>query len=158
MPAFDELTTWGKEQMTKLITLQSPIGKAFAYLSEREKQLSVFLDDGMLLMDMNLIKNSIRPIALGGNNYFAGSHDAAQNAAIMLLAARHLQAARGERLSLAQIRADRHAKLRFQPDQRTATAALDSWRNAAIVTNNIKKRLYTCWSNPGAYSLFKPIF
>jgi transposase len=44
----------------------------------------MFLTDGMLLMDTNLIENSIRPIALGRNNYmFAGSHDAAQNAAII---------------------------------------------------------------------------
>ena len=44
----------------------------------------MFLHDGMLLMDTNLIENTIRPIALGRNNYmFAGSHDAAQNAAII---------------------------------------------------------------------------
>lgn len=49
-----------------------------------EKQLGMYLHDGMLLMDTNLIENSIRPIALGRNNYlFAGSHDAAQNAAII---------------------------------------------------------------------------
>jgi hypothetical protein len=44
----------------------------------------MFLRDGMLLMDTNLIENAIRPIALGRNNFlFAGSHDAAQNAAII---------------------------------------------------------------------------
>ena len=83
-PIFEELATWSKEQIPKLTTLRSPIGKALAYFSERERQLSVFLEDGMLLMDTNLIENTIRPIALGRNNYlFAGSHDAAQNAAII---------------------------------------------------------------------------
>jgi hypothetical protein len=44
----------------------------------------MFLSDGMLLMDTNLIENTIRPIALGRNNYlFCGSHEAAQNAAII---------------------------------------------------------------------------
>lgn len=82
VPIFEELKAWVKDQIPKLSTLRSPIGKAFAYFSEREKQLGVFLHDGMLLMDTNLIENTIRPIALGRNNYmFAGSHDAAQNAA-----------------------------------------------------------------------------
>jgi transposase len=83
-PVFEELKTWVREEIPKLTTLRSPIGKALAYFSEREKQLSIYLTDGMLLMDTNLIENSIRPIALGRNNYlFAGSHDAAQNAAII---------------------------------------------------------------------------
>jgi transposase len=84
VPVFEELTAWVREEIPRLTTLRSPIGKALAYFSEREKQLSVFLHDGMLLMDTNLIENTIRPIALGRNNYlFAGSHDAAQNAAII---------------------------------------------------------------------------
>lgn len=84
VPIFDELAGWVKEQIPRLITLRSPIGKALAYFSEREKQLGMFLHDGMLLMDTNLIENAIRPIALGRNNFlFAGSHDAAQNAAII---------------------------------------------------------------------------
>lgn len=38
----------------------------------------------MLEIDTNIIENTIRPIALGRNNYlFAGSYDAAQNAAII---------------------------------------------------------------------------
>ncbi|MET3884670.1 hypothetical protein ABIE54_003559 [Chitinophagaceae bacterium OAS944] len=84
VPIFDELAGWVKEQIPRLTTLRSPIGKALAYFSEREKQLGMFLHDGMLLMDTNLIENAIRPIALGRNNFlFAGSHDAAQNAAII---------------------------------------------------------------------------
>lgn len=38
----------------------------------------------MLLMDTNLTENAISSIVLGRNNYlFAGSHEAAQNAAII---------------------------------------------------------------------------
>lgn len=83
-PVFEELKAWVRSEIPKLTTLRCPIGKALAYFSEREKQLGIYLTDGMLLMDTNLIENSIRPIALGRNNYlFAGSHDAAQNAAII---------------------------------------------------------------------------
>jgi len=83
-PVFDELARWVKEEIPKVTTLRSPIGKALAYFAEREKELSVFLNDGMVEIDTNLIENTIRPIALGRNNYlFAGSHDAAQNAAII---------------------------------------------------------------------------
>jgi transposase len=84
VPIFDELAAWVREEIPKLTTLRSPIGKAMAYFSEQEKQLGMFLHDGMLLMDTNLIENTIRTIALGRNNYlFAGSHKAAQNTAII---------------------------------------------------------------------------
>jgi transposase len=84
VPIFNELAAWVKEEIPRLTTLRSPIGKALTYFCEREKQLGMFLHDGMLLMDTNLIENAIRPIALGRNNFlFAGSHDAAQNAAII---------------------------------------------------------------------------
>jgi transposase len=66
---FNELADWVREEIPKLTTLRSPIGKAMAYFSERKKQLGMYLTDGMLLMDTNLIENSIRPIALGRNNY-----------------------------------------------------------------------------------------
>jgi len=41
-----------------------------------------YLDHGHIEIDNNLVENSIRPIALGRKNYlFAGSHQAARNAA-----------------------------------------------------------------------------
>lgn len=84
VPIFEELAAWVKEQLTKILTVRSPIGKALVYFSQREKELGMFLHDGMLLMDTNIIENTIRPIALGRKNYlFAGSHDAAQNAAMI---------------------------------------------------------------------------
>jgi hypothetical protein len=43
-----------------------------------------YIDEGRFSIDNNLIENSIRPVALGRKNYmFAGSHDAAQQAAIV---------------------------------------------------------------------------
>jgi transposase len=43
-----------------------------------------YIDDGRFLIDNNLIENSIQPVALGRKNYlFAGSHEAAQQAAVI---------------------------------------------------------------------------
>lgn len=84
VPIFDELAVWVSAEIPKVTSLRSPIGKALVYFSEREKQLGMYLHDGMLLMDTNLIENAIRPIVLGRNNFlFAGSHQAAQNTAII---------------------------------------------------------------------------
>jgi transposase len=84
VPVFEELATWVRDQLPKILTERSPIGKALVYFSQREKELGMFLHDGMLEIDTNIIENTIRPIALGRKNYlFAGSHDAAQNASIM---------------------------------------------------------------------------
>jgi hypothetical protein len=46
--------------------------------------LKAYAYDGKLEIDNNLVENTIRPVALGRKNYlFAGSHDAAQNLAIL---------------------------------------------------------------------------
>lgn len=84
VPIFEELAAYIKEQRSKIIKAQYPIEKAFNYFLEREKELSMFLHNGMLEIDTNIIENTIRPIVVGKKNYlFAGSHDAAQNAAII---------------------------------------------------------------------------
>ncbi|MBK7173647.1 MAG: transposase [Bacteroidales bacterium] len=47
-------------------------------------RLARYVEDGRFLIDKNLFENSIRPVALGRKNYlFAGSHEAAQQAAIL---------------------------------------------------------------------------
>jgi len=43
-----------------------------------------YTENGQWEIDNNLVENSIRPVALGRKNYmFAGSHEAAQQAAMM---------------------------------------------------------------------------
>lgn len=50
----------------------------------RWKELSNYLMDGVLEIDNNPVENKIRPVALGRKNYlFAGSHNAAQRAAMI---------------------------------------------------------------------------
>lgn len=62
---------------------KSPMGKAIDYTLTRIEALTVYTTNGRLQIDNNPTENAIRPIALGRKNYlFAGSHEAAQNAAI----------------------------------------------------------------------------
>jgi transposase len=62
---------------------KSPMGKAIDYTLSRIEALKIYTTNGKLQIDNNLTENAIRPIALGRKNYlFAGSHDAARNAAM----------------------------------------------------------------------------
>ncbi|MCF8236164.1 MAG: transposase, partial [Bacteroidales bacterium] len=66
------------------VTPKSAIGKAIAYTLKLWPRLIRYTQDGRFHIDNNLVENSIRPVALGRKNYlFAGSHDAAQNAAMI---------------------------------------------------------------------------
>ncbi|MCA9733728.1 transposase [candidate division KSB1 bacterium] len=51
-----------------------------------------YTEDGKYEIDNNLVENSIRPVALGRKNYlFAGSHEGAERAAMIVLLFGHLQ-------------------------------------------------------------------
>ena len=77
-----DLKHWLTDQFV-LVLPQSPIRKAINYTLKRWKPLTEYLNHGHLLMDNNLVENTIRPLALGRKNYlFAGSHDAAYRTAI----------------------------------------------------------------------------
>jgi transposase len=85
-PVFEHLKDWCQDKLYHLRSdeKKSPIKTALSYFCSREVELGRFLQYGMVEIDTNLIERSIRPIALGRKNYlFAGSHDAAQNAAII---------------------------------------------------------------------------
>jgi hypothetical protein len=63
---------------------KSAIGTAIAYTLTLWPRLIRYIDQGRFYIDNNLIENSIRPVALGRKNYlFAGSHEAAQQAAVI---------------------------------------------------------------------------
>ena len=83
VPILDHLGKWMKESYTQ-VTPKSSIGKALAYSIERWQTLSLYTSNGMLHIDNNPVENSIRPVAIGRKNYlFAGSHDAAQESAMI---------------------------------------------------------------------------
>ncbi len=82
LPILTSFFQWMDQQYDQVLP-QSPIGKALAYSMRRKKPLMQYLSDGEIEIDNNLVENAMRPIALGRKNYlFAGSHQAAQRAAI----------------------------------------------------------------------------
>ncbi|MEB2782935.1 IS66 family transposase [Algoriphagus sp. C2-6-M1] len=82
LPVLEAFSSRLKENYAQVLP-KSIIGKAMSYTMIRWEQLSNYLMDGMLEIDNNKIENVIRPVALGRKNYlFAGSHDAAQRAAM----------------------------------------------------------------------------
>jgi hypothetical protein len=63
---------------------KSSIGQAITYTLGLWNRLTRYVQNGQVEIDNNLIENSIRPVALGRKNYmFAGSHEAAQQAAMI---------------------------------------------------------------------------
>jgi len=83
LPILSQWKQWLDEQQ-QLTTPKSAIGKAVNYTLTLWGRLIHYIEDGDYLIDNNRIENAIRPLALGRKNYlFAGSHDAAQRAAMM---------------------------------------------------------------------------
>ena len=82
-PILIELDNWMKSNLPHILQ-SSPIGHAICYALPRWEALSRYLLRGDLLIDNNLIENSIRPVAIGRKNYlFAGSHEGAKRAAMI---------------------------------------------------------------------------
>lgn len=83
LPVINELGKWIFEEIKNTLP-KSQIGKALAYAYSRWDALSAYLYDGNLQIDTNQCENAIRPCCLGRRNYlFAGSHEAAQRAAMI---------------------------------------------------------------------------
>src|SRR3954469_25753343 len=77
------LKEWMTAEYVKVVP-KSPIGQAIGYCLPRWEKLSIYTTNGSLNIDNNPVENAIRPVAIGRKNYlFAGSHDAAQRAAMV---------------------------------------------------------------------------
>jgi transposase len=83
LPILKALGQWMMDEYPSVLP-QSAIGKAIHYCLQRWDKLSLYVTDGKLEIDNNLVENAIRPVAIGRKNYlFAGSHRAAQNTAML---------------------------------------------------------------------------
>jgi transposase len=83
MPVLKAWKEWMINEYPKVLP-QSPIGKAMGYSLSRWEKLCIYTTDARLQIDNNPVENAIRPVAIGRKNYlFAGSHDAAQRAAMV---------------------------------------------------------------------------
>lgn len=83
VPLVQELEAWLADHLHR-VAPKSPIGQAISYTINLWPRLKLYAEHGKLEIDNNLIENQVRPLALGRKNYlFAGSHKAAQRAAII---------------------------------------------------------------------------
>jgi transposase len=83
LPILFEIEAWLKKNLVETLP-KSAIGGAIAYTLNLWPRLIRYTENGRYQIDNNLIENSIRPIAIGRKNYlFAGSHEAAQRAAMI---------------------------------------------------------------------------
>ena len=83
VPILKTMKQWMTEEYPKLLS-SSTIAKAIAYSLPRWDKLCIYTTDARLGIDNNPVENAIRPIAIGRKNYlFAGSHEAAQRAAMI---------------------------------------------------------------------------
>ena len=83
VPLLQTLKEWMIAQYPKVLP-KSSIGQAIGYCLPRWEKLSIYTTDALLQIDNNPVENAIRPVAIGRKNYlFAGSHDAAQRAAMV---------------------------------------------------------------------------
>ena len=84
VPVLRTLQAWMQEEYPKIQLKKSPIAQAMAYCLPRWKKLCIYTTDARLQIDNNPVENAIRPVAVGRKNYlFAGSHEAAQRAAMI---------------------------------------------------------------------------
>ena len=79
----DEFFTWLKAQAAR-VSRKSDLGEAMAYILKRQDGFPLFLDDGRVDIDSNLVENAIRPTAIGKKNWlFFGSPNSGQDSAIL---------------------------------------------------------------------------
>lgn len=82
-PILEQMHSWLQEIKDGLLP-KSRIGIAVNYTLELWPRLKKYTQDGRYEIDNNFVENTIRPLALGRKNYlFAGSHEAAQRAAMV---------------------------------------------------------------------------
>lgn len=73
-PLVDEFFTWLKAQAAR-ISRKSDLGEAMAYMLKRQDGFRLFLDDGRVDIDSNLVENAIRSPAMNRRNALFAGHD-----------------------------------------------------------------------------------
>lgn len=82
-PVMAELRKW-LDQHHGRARPTSQLGKAVGYLHNQWAMLQVYLSDGRVSIDNNLVENQMRPVCLGKKNYlFCGSDAGGERAAVV---------------------------------------------------------------------------
>ena len=70
----DDFEVWLKTQRSR-ISAKSRLGEKLSYIAKYMDGLKLFLDDGTVEMDSNIVERAIRPIALNRKNALFAGHD-----------------------------------------------------------------------------------
>ena len=73
-PLVDEFFAWLTAQ-AKRVSRKSELGEAMAYMLRRQDGFRLFLGDGRVDMDSNLVENAIRSPAMNRRNALFAGHD-----------------------------------------------------------------------------------
>ena len=73
-PLVDAFFAWLEAQAGR-VSRKSELGKAVAYMLKRQCGFRLFLDDGHVDMDSNLVENAIRSPAMNRRNALFAGHD-----------------------------------------------------------------------------------
>lgn len=74
LPLVDAFFTWLAAQAAR-VSRKSDLGKALAYMLKRQDGFRLFLDDGHVDIDSNLVENAIRRPAMNRRNALFAGHD-----------------------------------------------------------------------------------
>jgi transposase len=78
-PVVERYELFIKENVGRVIPM-SLFGKAILYSASQLPRLKVFLDNGIIPLDTNLVENAIRPFAVGRKNWLFNYHAEGANA------------------------------------------------------------------------------
>ena len=73
-PLVDEFFTWLNAQAAR-VSRKSDLGEAMAYMLKRQQGFRLFLEDGRVDIDSNLVENAIRSPAMNRRNALFAGHD-----------------------------------------------------------------------------------
>lgn len=73
-PLVDEFFTWLNAQAAR-VSRKSDLGEAMAYMLKRQDGFRLFLEDGRVDIDSNLVENAIRSPAMNRRNALFAGHD-----------------------------------------------------------------------------------
>jgi len=83
LPLIQALEPWLRAKLTT-ISQKTKLAEAIRYALSRWSRLALFLDDGRIEIDNNVVERSIRPLALSRkNSLFAGCDGGAEHWAIL---------------------------------------------------------------------------
>ena len=82
-PLVEALLLWLRDKLS-LVSQKTKLAEAIRYALSRSAGLSLFLDDGRIEIDNNVVERAIRPLALNRKNaLFAGSDGGAEHWAVI---------------------------------------------------------------------------